>query len=168
MTDKLTQQPRITRPELGETVSLDCLKAIISGMEQTFGNQAANVALTATGKLHGKKIAQTYQLNSISLQDAASLQQLTTSLQQILGKNGSRLVIIDNIEQLPPHGYRVFARETVCSADEPIGSDHRCNFTLGVIHGILEVCGGVPLSASQTASVLHNSSHDILEYYWKK
>jgi len=59
---------------------------------------------------------------------------------------------------------KVYTSETLCSAGEAQGSNRKCNFTLGVIWGALEVFTGQNLQGKQIESVLRNGSHDVFEF----
>lgn len=147
------------RPDLGEYSSIVCLKAIITGMEDALGEKATAIALTAAGRVRGKKLA-------ISLQSALtsdSLDAFTQQMAMALGKDGTRLLVLDKIVQ-DGEVFRAYTRETVCSADEPLGSDRKCTFSLGAVWGALEQILGVRLQGKQTESVLRGGSHDVFEF----
>jgi len=80
-----------------------------------------------------------------------------------LGKDGTRLCIVDKIEQ-EGDTYKVYTRETICSAGEDEGSPRQCTFTLGAIQGFLETFLSKRLRGRHTQSVLRGDSHDVLEY----
>jgi predicted hydrocarbon binding protein len=60
--------------------------------------------------------------------------------------------------------YKVYTRETICSAGEDEGSPRQCTFTLGAIQGFLEAFLGKRLRGQHTQSVLRGDTHDVLEY----
>ena len=60
--------------------------------------------------------------------------------------------------------YRVFCRETICSAGEPQGSARTLSYTLGALQGVMEVATGKRLRGKQIESVLRGSSHDVAEF----
>ncbi len=80
-----------------------------------------------------------------------------------LGDQGTRLCWVDAIEQ---HGenYIVRLSETICSAGEPQGSSRELSFTLGAVHGALEVLTGTKLRGKQIGSVLRGDTHDVIEF----
>ena len=54
--------------------------------------------------------------------------------------------------------------ETICSADEPQGSDRELSFTLGAVHGALEVLTQKRFRAKQIGSVLRGDTHDVVRF----
>ena len=84
-------------------------------------------------------------------------------LQAALGKDGTRLCIIDKIVETG-EVISVYSRETICSAGEPQGSPRKLTFTLGAIQGVLEKATGKRLRGKQTESVLRGGSHDVIEF----
>ncbi len=149
------------RKELGSFSSIVCLKAIITGVEEALGEKAAAIAMIAAGRKRGKELAEA--LNLANAAAGMSLEEITNKLNEHLGKDGTRLCIVDQIIQ-EEDSYQVYTRETVCSAGEPQGSSRKCTYTLGVIQGFLEAFLGKRLRGTQIASVLRNSPHDVLEY----
>jgi predicted hydrocarbon binding protein len=88
---------------------------------------------------------------------------LTQHVQEALGKEGTRLCVIDQVTQ-EGDTYKVYTRETVCSAGESEGSSRQCTFTMGAIQGFLEAFLGKRLRGTQTESVLRGGNFDVLEY----
>jgi hypothetical protein len=125
--------PDLLRKELGDFNSIACFKAVIVGMEDALGEKATAIALISAGRARGKKLAEELGLvgTSISLDDVAH------KLAQALGKEGTRLCII---EKIVTEGdvIRVYTGETVCSAGEPPDSPRKCTFTMGAVWGALE------------------------------
>ena len=148
------------RPELGDFSSIVCLKAIISGMEDALGEKATAIALVAAGRARGRGLADSLGLRCGS---DHSLEQLTSLVSNALGKEGTRLLILDRIEQTE-EGFRAYTRETVCSAGEPEGSERKCTFALGAVQGVLETVTGKRLRGQHVESVLRGASHDVFEY----
>lgn len=149
------------RTQLGNFSSVVCLKAIVVGVEEALGEKAAAIALISAGRQRGKKLAE--ELDLANKNDQISLEEVTQKVSQVLGKDGTRLCIIDKIEQ-EDATYKVYTRETVCSAGEDEGSPRQCTFTLGAIQGFLEAFLGKRLRGKHTESVLRGSSYDVLEY----
>ena len=149
------------REELGDFSSIVCLKAIVTGIEEALGEKAAAIALIAAGRQRGKKLAEDLGLAHKGAELA--LEDVIEKVRYTLGKDGTRLCVIDKIEQ-DGEAYKVYTRETVCSAGEPQGSSRQCTFTLGAIQGFLEAFLGKRLRGTQTESVLRGGNHDILEY----
>lgn len=155
----VTQNP--LRPELGDFSSIVCLKAIVVGVEEALGEKTAAIALIAAGRQRGKKLAE--ELGLAGQGDNLSLEIITDKISNALGKNGTCLCTVDKISQ-EGDVYKVYTRETVCSAGESEGSSRQCTFTLGAIQGLLESLLGKRLRGQQTESVLRGGTHDLLEY----
>lgn len=149
------------RQNLGDFNSIVCLKAIIVGIEEALGEKAAAIALVAAGRQRGKTLAE--QLGLANQGDHIPLEEVVTKVSYVLGKDGTRLCIIDKIEVVDD-SYKVYTRETICSAGEPNGSSRQCTFTLGAIQGFLEAFLGKRLRGKHTESVLRGGTHDLLEY----
>jgi len=146
------------RPELDDFSSIICFKALAHGLEEALGEKAALIATIAAGRVRGKKLAADLGLAGSKpvLSKAADL------MRAALGPDGTRLCLIDKIEAVED-GYRVYCRETICSAGEPQGSARTMSFTLGAVQGALEAMMGLRLRGTQVESVLRGSSHDVVE-----
>ncbi len=151
----------VERQELGNFSSIVCLKAIVVGVEEALGEKAAAIALISAGRQRGKQLAE--ELGLTNKASEMSLADIQEKVAYALGKDGTRLCIIDKIEQ-DGEIYKVYTRETVCSAGELEGSLRQCTFTLGAIQGFLESFLGKRLRGKHTNSVLRGSTHDLLEY----
>jgi predicted hydrocarbon binding protein len=157
----MSVEPHMLRHELGDFGSIIFLKSIISGMEEAIGQKTAAIAMLSAGRQQGKSSVQ--ELSLVNKGASLSLEEIREKANLILGKEGTRLCIIDKLEQ-DGGVYRVYAKETFCSSGEPLGSSRQCTYTLGVIQGFLEAILGKRLKGQQTASVLNGSTHDIMEY----
>lgn len=151
----------LLRPELGDFSSIIFLKAIIIGVEDAIGDKTAAIAMISAGRKQGKILAQERNLDNKS--GSVSLEKIQEILNEILGKDGTRLCLIEKIEQ-EGDVFKVYTKETFCSAGESDGSTRKCTYTLGAIQGFLEVLLGKRLQGKQTESVLRGGSHDLLEY----
>ena len=149
------------RKELGEYNSSVCLKAIVVGMEEALGEKAAAIALIAAGRQRGKQLAE--QLGLLGKESEISLEDLQKMASKALGKEGTRLCLVDKIVQ-EDDVYKVSTRETICSAGELEGSPRKCTYTLGAIQGLLEGFLSKRLRGKHTESVLRGGTHDVLEY----
>ncbi len=147
------------RESLGDFNSIVCFKALITGMEDSLGERATAIALIAAGRARGKKLANELRLSESNL----SLEDLGNKLNSILGKNGTRLCLIDKIDQANDV-IRVYTRETICSAGEPQGSKRKCTYTLGAVWGAVEQSQKKSLRGKHTESVLRGGSHDVFEF----
>jgi predicted hydrocarbon binding protein len=149
------------RSQLGSYSSVVCLKAIVVGIEEALGEKAAAIALISAGRQRGKNLAE--GLGLVNKAQEISLEEVAVKVSQVLGKDGTRLCIVDKIEQ-EGDIYKVYTRETICSAGEDEGSPRQCTFTLGAIQGFLETFSSKRLRGKHTQSVLRGDSHDVLEY----
>jgi predicted hydrocarbon binding protein len=147
------------RTELGEFSSIVCFKAVVTGSEEALGEKAAAIALISAGRQRGKQLAD--QLGVTGKGSAGA--ELVPLLQKALGKDGTRLCIVDKIEDAG-EAISVYCRETICSAGESEGSPRKLTFTLGAIQGVLEQVLGKRLRGKQTESVLRGSSHDVITF----
>ncbi len=147
------------RKELGDFSSIVCFRAVITGTEDALGEKAAAIALIAAGRVRGKQLAEQLGLK----EKGYGLEELVPLLQEALGKNGTRLCIIDKIEETEG-AILVYCLETICSADEPQGSPRKLTFTQGAIQGVLEQVTGKRLRGKQIESVLRGGSHDVVSF----
>ncbi len=150
------------REELGDFSSIICLKAVIVGVEEALGEKAAAIAIIAAGRKRGRQLANYLGFDSKSL-EKRSLQELTAKASYALGKNGTRLCIIEKIVEVD-YKYRVYVKETVESDGEPADSNRKCTYTLGAIQGFLEACLGQRLRGKQIQSSIAQNEYDIFEY----
>lgn len=149
------------RSDLGDFTSVVCMKAIVTGVEEALGEKAAAIALIAAGRQRGKNLAQ--ELDLVGKGTAMSLTEVRDKANNAVGPEGTRLCIIDKVEQ-EGEVYKVYTKETICSFNESEGSARECTFTLGAIQGFLETFLGKRLRGKQTASVLRGDTHDVLEF----
>jgi len=149
------------RTELGNFSSIVCVKAIVVGVEEALGEKAAAIALISAGRQRGKKLAE--ELGLANKGADLSLEDVQQKANYALGKDGTRLCMVEKVVQ-EGEVYKVYTRETVCSAGEDEGSPRQCTFTLGAIQGFLEAFLGKRLRGQHTQSVLRGDTHDVLEY----
>lgn len=147
------------RDDLGEFSSIVCFKAVVVGVEDALGKRAAAVALKAAGRKRGHQIIESLDLAGRAPEPDTTQEMLSSAL----GVGGTRLCLVDQVDQ-DGSTFRVYTRETVCSAGEPQGSDRQCTYTLGAIHGAMEALYGVKLRGKHTVSVLRGGDHDIFEF----
>lgn len=158
----MTITHKASRPELGEFMSTVCFKAAVTGLEEALGEKAASIALIAAGRKRGKQLAEQFGL--VNLGTSISYSDLTLKLRYAIGVEGTRLCIVDRIDQ-DGNVLRVYARETVCSSAEQDGSLRLCTYTLGALQGFLEALTNQRLRGKQVESVLRGSDHDVLEFH---
>ncbi len=147
------------RSTLGDFSSIVCFKSAITGMEDALGEKATAIALTAAGRSRGKHLAHELGLVGSNL----SLDELTNKLSLALGKDGTRLCIIEKMIQ-DGDLIKVYTTETLCSAGENQGSQRKCTYTLGAVWGALEQTLGKRLQGKHTESVLRGGYHDVFEF----
>lgn len=155
--------PNKLRPELQDFSSIVCFKSVVVGMEEALGNMAAAISLKAAGRQRGAAVATALGFGTTD----TSLTEAQVALDKAIGLEGTRLCAVDKIEQVSgPDGdiIRVHLRETICSAGEPQGSTRELTFTLGAVHGALEVLLRRKLRGKQTGSVLRGQTHDIIDF----
>ncbi len=149
------------RSNLGQFSSVVCLKAIITGIEDTLGDKATAIALISAGRIRGKNLAEEGQLGSLNIDD--DLDEITSKVAEVLGAEGTRLLLLHKIERKGDLFY-TYSTDTVCSAGETPGSSRQCSFTLGALQGVLEVITGKKFRGIQTGSVLREGDYDVFEY----
>ena len=82
----------LKRDQLGQFTSIDGFRAVIVGMTDALGDKATGVALTAAGRLYGKKLAVELGFKGAT----QSLEDATKQLRKVVGEEGSRLCIISH------------------------------------------------------------------------
>jgi hypothetical protein len=147
------------RAELGDFSSIICFKALVVGTEEVLGEKAAAIALIGAGRNRGKQVAEQLGLTGKGL----AAEGMVSLLQSALGKDGTRLCIVDKIVEAG-EAIIVYCRETICSAGEPQGSPRKLTFTLGAVQGVLEQATGKRLRGKQTESILRGSAYDVIEF----
>ena len=147
------------RQILGEFSSIVCFKAVVTGAEEALGEKAAAITLIAAVRNRGKQLAEQLGLNN----ETSNLDTVTSALQKALGKEGTRLCLVNRIEQ-SGETIKVYCQETICSAGEPQGSPRKLSFTLGALQGVLEKFTGKRLRGKQVESVLRGSDYDVIEF----
>lgn len=143
------------RPELGEMMSLICFKAALVGVEDTLGEDGAAVVFIRAGKVRGNAVAQQTGLAGTKV----PLETLSTTLDGVFGKSGTQLC---RIVSASANGEQIIidTAETVCSANEPVGSTRKCTYTLGAVWGALEGVMGRMYLGEHTESVLRGAPYD--------
>ena len=147
------------RPELGDFVSIIGFRALLDGLQEALWEKAALITAISAGRARGRELAESLGLAGIE----PELDRATLLMQQALGVDGTRLCLNDKIEAVD-NGYRVYCRETICSADEAQGSSRTMSFTLGAIQGALESMMNKRLRGKQIESVLRGGTHDVVEF----
>jgi predicted hydrocarbon binding protein len=151
--------PDLLRPQLGDFNSVVCFKAVVIGMEDALGEKATAIALTTAGRSRGKKLAADLGL----VGTANCLDDVAAKLSHALGKEGTRLCILEKIVT-DGETIRVYTSETVCSAGEPQNSNRKCTFTMGAVWGAIEQVLNKRFRGMHTDSVLRGDTHDVFEF----
>jgi len=149
----------IIRKELGDFCSIICLKAIVTGLEDIMGVQAARGNLILAGRKRGKVVACDLNLSNTD----KPLEEWSLLVKKALGKTGTRLCLLENITQNGDE-FTFDLLETICSAGEDQGSARKLTFTLGAIQGVLEEITGKKFKATQTGSVLRGQNFDSIQF----
>ncbi len=156
-TDAVQSDP--LRPLLGDFSSIICFRALVNGLEEALGPKAALISTIAAGRVRGRKLAAELGLTA----SKPDLLQATLLMQKALGPDGTKLCLIDKIEAIET-GYKVYCRETICSAGEAQGSSTILSFTMGAIQGALESMMTQRLRGTQIESVLRGGSYDVIQF----
>ena len=151
--------PDLLRQELGDFNSIVCFKSVIHGMEDALGEKATAIALTKAGRSRGKKLAEDLGLSG----SLDSLDSIAGKLSLALGKEGTRLCIIDKIVQMAMSLKPTLLKPFVLPVKQP-NSDRKCTFTMGAIWGALEQVLGNRLRGVHTESVLRGGNYDVFEF----
>ena len=143
------------RQALGEFQSVVCFKAVIVGVEDTLGEDAAAVVFTRAGRVRGQQLVASLGLTGKNI----PVEEMAATLDAALGKDGTKLC---RVEHAKTEGDTIVidTQETVCSAGELDGSTRKCTFTLGAIWGALEAVSGKRYLGQHTESVLRGGSSD--------
>ncbi|EDX74624.1 hypothetical protein MC7420_6102 [Coleofasciculus chthonoplastes PCC 7420] len=149
------------RQELGDFGSIGEMKAIVSGIEETLGTRAAAIAMLSAGRQRGQELAK--KLNLVDQDASVSLEEITEKAQLALGKEGTRLCVIDKIIK-EGDVYKVYTRETFDSFGEIQGSTRVASFTMGAVQGFLEAFLNQRLQGTQIESLLQGGGCDLFEY----
>lgn len=157
----MSNTQKALRHELGEMMSTVCFKAAVVGLEEALGAKAAAISLIAAGRVRGKQLAESLELTGKAAE--LPLAEVTSKVAYALGKEGTRLCLIDRIEQTETT-WKVYTREAVCLVGEEEGSSRQCAYTLGAVQGFLEAFLEKRLRGRHIESVLRGSDFDVLEY----
>lgn len=147
------------REGLGDFCSVVCFKHVITGVEDVLGTDGAATVLTRAGVIRGEGVAEAAQLKGTN----PPVETLAATLNQFLGKDGTRLCEVSNVEQAG-EGFMVTTTGTVCSAGEPDGSDRRCTYTLGAVQGFLQSVMGKTYIGRHEQCVLRGGTADVFHF----
>lgn len=149
----------VVREKLGGFVSVVCFKGVITGMEDALGEKATAIALIAAGRARGKNLTDSLNLTNSYIE----IEDIAFKLNHALGEEGTRLCMVDKVEQTDDL-IKVYTKETVCSSGEELGSPRKCTYTLGAVWGALENIYGKRYRGFHTESVLRGGTHDVFEF----
>lgn len=156
----MTSTANDIRKELGDFSSIICFKALMTGIEEALGAKAAMIALVAAGRQRGKSLATSLELSNTN----ADWQEVTQLLSKALGKEGTRLCLVNNIIEEDDETIKVYCQETICSVMEPQDSDRQLSYTLGALQGAIEEITGKRLRGKQVESILKGSDQDVIVF----
>ncbi|PYE53765.1 hypothetical protein [Deinococcus yavapaiensis] len=143
------------RPTLGDFSSIVCFKAVITGVEDTLGDDGAAAVFIRAGRVRGHQLAKSLGLSNAEL----PIEQVASVLNEAIGKSGTRLCAVTKAYR-DGEAIVVETQDTLCSAGEPVGGERKCTFTLGAVWGALEEVSGTMLRGVHTESVLRGGSCD--------
>ena len=144
------------RSHLDDYVSIQCFKAVITGVEDILGDEGTAAALISAGRKRGAAVAIARGIAGTN----PAPESLAGLLDDAVGKNGTRLCQVVESSLTPEGDYLIKTKETVCTSGEPAGSQRTCTYTMGVVIGFLEQSYGVPLNGKHVANVLNGSPSD--------
>lgn len=147
------------REKLGDFSSVVCIKYIITGVEDTLGQDGAAVVFTRAGKVRGHQLA-----NELGLSDRhVAITDLANLLNQALGEDGTRLCRVLSSKQ-EGDNIIIEVTDTVCAAGEEKGSERKATYTLGAIAGAIEEIQGGLYNGTHTTSVCKGDAVDTFIY----
>lgn len=126
------------RPELGDFMSIVCMKAMMVGVEDTLGMEGAGVVFTRAGKIRGQDLVKSMGLAGSNL----PLDQVVSALDKAIGREGTRLAKVVGARMEEGNTVVITVTEIACLADEAPGSSRISTFTLGALWGALETVTG--------------------------
>ncbi|MEZ4316257.1 MAG: hypothetical protein R3F61_02085 [Myxococcota bacterium] len=147
------------RPTLGDFSSIVCFRAVVVGMEEALGKRAAMVALKAAGRRRGEQLVASLGLTGAAPTDTVTL---AKALDDALGAQGTKVCYVPRVDK-NGDTFTVYLSETICSADEPMGSERELSFTFGALHGAIESLYNTKLRGKQVGSVLRGQDFDMIE-----
>lgn len=140
----------VKRPELGGYMSAECFRYLRTYAEETAGRGLIVMA----GKQRGLSLED--YLKNLGPDDTAAI---TSTLNSILGKEGTRLCLVDDVKNIG-NGYQVTISESACSSGMKT-SEPNCAFTMGVFVGAMEIVGKHRLTATETECVAMGHDHCV-------
>ncbi len=132
----------IVRPELDAYMSAECFRYLRQYAEETAGRGLIVMA----GKYRGLSLED--YLKGIDPHDTTKI---TETLNRILGKDGTRLCIVDEVKQIST-GYEIRVSESACSTGVKSSEPH-CAFTMGVFVGAMTAITKKQFAASELECV---------------
>ncbi len=142
----------VTRPQLGAFMSAECFRYLRHWAEETAGRGL----IVQAGKQRGLSLADMLKGNSVDDLPAA-----TRVLDKVLGKEGTRLCIVDAVTKTA-NGFQVRVSESACSTGMKTDAPN-CAFTLGVFIGAMELICKQRLTAHETDCVATGHSQCVYE-----
>lgn len=149
----------VLRQQLGFS-SIVCLKAIITGMEDALGEKATAIALTAAGRNRGKNLVRNGGLTKVT---SLYLKDIAYKLRLALGKDGTRLCLVDKIEQ--ENDVSRFILQKRCVLQVNLKS-HLVNAPLRwvLFGGRQKKFSRLRLQGKHIESVLRGSEYDVFQF----
>lgn len=147
------------REKLGDFSSVVCVKYIITGVEDTLGEDGAGVVFTRAGKVRGHQLANELGLSGKNV----DINELAGMLNQALGEEGTRLCRVLSSKQ-EGDDIIIEVTDSICAAGEEQGSDRKATYTLGAIAGAIEEIQGGLYNGTHTTSVCKGDAVDTFVY----
>jgi predicted hydrocarbon binding protein len=133
-------------------MSAECFRYLRQYAEETAGRGL----IVQAGKQRGFSLA-----DALKKIDAGEEAQITEMLGQILGKEGTRLCLVDSVSKTA-QGYRVQVSESACSTGMKTSTPN-CAYTMGVFTGALEVITQRRFNPTETQCVACGDAHCLYE-----
>lgn len=147
------------RDNLGDFSSVVCVKYIITGVEDTLGQDGAAVVFTRAGKVRGHQLSRELGLSGKNV----PAEELAGMLNSALGEEGTRLCKVLSSRQ-EGDSIIIEVTDTICAAGEAEGSDRKATYTLGAIAGAVEEINGGLYNGQHTTSVCKGDAVDTFVF----
>ncbi len=142
----------VLRPQLGAYMSAECFRYLRQYAEETAGRGL----IVQAGKQRGFSLID--YLKDLSADD---LPKVTATLNKLLGKEGTRLCLVESITKTAK-GYKVQISESACSTGMKTDTPN-CAYTMGVFVGVIEVVSKMRLVPTETECVACGGAHCTYE-----
>ncbi|EFO80756.1 hypothetical protein OSCT_1377 [Oscillochloris trichoides DG-6] len=128
------------RQTLGPFMNLVCFQYLRNNTEDVAGR----APIIAAGRNRGYDVVASLGLVG-KMSDPTEIKD---ELNSVLGADGTRLCIVQQVSPLPDGGYEVHIVESACTANQQAG-EPLCAFTLGVFIGAIHALTGVRMTGKE-------------------